>query len=139
MYAIADRKGPTVPYLTIQSESFHWKTNLDQLSNMFKVESRHDVSLMAYIRQTAHNDISDFSFVASSWKKYLRVGGDIDSHLNQVLLFGIVTRFMKKVGFVTSNSVDWEHGQSTAEEDREGHVVYGDLAFEDLYKRMVPI
>ena len=135
MDAIADSEGPTVPYLTIQSESFHWKTNLDQLSNMFKLESRHEASLMAYIRETAHTDISDFSFVTSSWKKYFHVGGDIDSNLNLALVLGIATRFMS--GFVTSNSVIWNHGQCIADEYQAGHVVYGDLAFDYLYKGML--
>ena len=94
MLAVQGVKSPTIPYLTIQSESFHWKSNLDHLIQVYEASTVDKE--FAYIKQTAHNDVSDFSILFKPIFKMIKMAGDIHPLEHQEILHACILSFLKK-------------------------------------------
>ncbi|KAI9193046.1 platelet-activating factor acetylhydrolase, isoform II-domain-containing protein [Polychytrium aggregatum] len=66
----------TVPLLSIQSETFHWRSNITALQAIF--EKANASSLFAVILQTAHQNLSDLPLMFPSLLRKVKMAGSAD-------------------------------------------------------------
>ncbi|KAL2916203.1 hypothetical protein HK105_204294 [Polyrhizophydium stewartii] len=127
----------TVPFLTIQSETFHWRQNLTELSSMFRSSATHPSSRFAYIRGTAHNDPSD---LAGLFPGVLRMGGQVgtgDPLFAQLVNDEWITEFVRT--FMPSCQLALPSFRAYSVDNPVGTpdaVVSGDRAIQDLFARL---
>ncbi|KAJ3044177.1 Platelet-activating factor acetylhydrolase [Rhizophlyctis rosea] len=85
----------TKPFITIQSETFHWRENLDPISRLLSHPSHHPSTKFIVIRNTAHQDFSDFPSLFPFVSRKLGLGGSADPHISLALCDELVMKFLK--------------------------------------------
>ncbi|KAJ3308499.1 Platelet-activating factor acetylhydrolase [Blyttiomyces sp. JEL0837] len=77
MFAVDHTKPITIPILSIQSEFFHWKTNLYPFKEMFNHPSAHPSNIFGVVRNTKHQEVSDLPALAPHLMKTIKISGGV--------------------------------------------------------------
>lgn len=94
---------------------------------MFSDSSTHTESVFSYIKETAHNELSDFSFVARSMLRMAKQGGTINPKIyHKVVLDSCYNFLHSKIPCIArADPVE-----------SSDYFVAGRKAFDDLYSRI---
>ncbi|KAL5039432.1 hypothetical protein RTP6_006592 [Batrachochytrium dendrobatidis] len=144
----------TVPYLSIQSETFHWKTNLDQMRSMMGLVPysnttdstaastvlttstlQHPHTRFGYIRHTAHNNPSDFSGLFPTVIQWAGQAGSADAlrvyRINDDWMCEFIATIYEQMELKLPRSAEYKIGQ-----EQDEMIAVGDQAWNDLYSRL---
>ncbi|KAI8908502.1 platelet-activating factor acetylhydrolase [Gorgonomyces haynaldii] len=123
MHAVKEVAGPEIPYLNMQSEKFHWRENLQDIKNL---HSRSKNAKFGFIRDTAHQDLSDFPLIYPSVIKRTGQSGDLDPKTAHLVYDTVITEYLSQ--FVKLAP------QQTQQVD--AHRVFGDEAMDYLFQNL---
>ncbi|KAI8927310.1 platelet-activating factor acetylhydrolase, isoform II-domain-containing protein [Entophlyctis helioformis] len=103
MFPLLHLNRVTVPHLTIQSETFHWRDNINELSQMLKSANANPNNRVGMIKNTAHNDFSDFSGLFPSTLRRVGQTGKGDPLVCQLINDEWMTEFFRT--FLTTSQL----------------------------------
>ncbi|KAL2916202.1 hypothetical protein HK105_204293 [Polyrhizophydium stewartii] len=84
----------TVPFLTIQSETFHWRQNLEEILAMLRSDATHSSSRFGHVKGTAHSDCCDFATLYTKMTRRMRQAGGGDPYHSQLVLDEWITEYL---------------------------------------------
>ncbi|KAJ3070816.1 Platelet-activating factor acetylhydrolase [Podochytrium sp. JEL0797] len=97
MYAVRNSQPITTPLLSIQSEHFHWTSNLSSLRTLWNAPTASPLNQFAVIPNTQHNAISDFSMLFPQSMRWIVQGGYVSSDALLQTYDGLEMRFLNGV------------------------------------------
>ncbi|KAJ3033977.1 Platelet-activating factor acetylhydrolase, partial [Rhizophlyctis rosea] len=95
MFAVATDIDITKPFITIQSETFHWRENLDPIKKLLHSPHKNPATTFTIVRNTAHQDFSDFPYLFPTLSRRLKLGGSTDPHISLALYDEMIVKFLK--------------------------------------------
>jgi platelet-activating factor acetylhydrolase len=129
MFAVPPNSVLKIPTLNVQSHIFHWKKNLDAIKEMESHADAHPESQFALIKDTKHNDFSDFSMAFTRVLTFAKQAGPADPIETHAIQDEIAMEFLSKyIQFPVKHEKD-----PSVNVER---VVYGQEAFQELYAKL---
>ena len=122
MYAVDKSAKISIPLLNLQSHRFHWKTNLDQMKQITKENDPY--YRFAYIKETRHQDASDFTLLYPKLMAWAKNGGENPEEIHD-LQNNLINSFIGNYLQIPSQKLE------PIESDR---IIFGDKAFKELYE-----
>ena len=117
-----------VPVLNLQSETFHWQTNLTSLETFHR--SKLSNSPFMVIKSTAHQDFSDFPILFPRITRKMGLSGDSDPSVSFRVWSSRVLEFLNQ-----RLDLGWQVGRA---DESNNQVLLEDEAFQHLRDRIVP-
>ncbi|KAJ3313192.1 Platelet-activating factor acetylhydrolase [Boothiomyces sp. JEL0838] len=121
MHAVNPEAEIHIPHMNLQSHVFHWKSNLDAVQRLVE-RSKKAETKVAYIKDTKHNDASDFGLLYPKIMSMAKQCGSnpVEAHkIQDSLIYGFIQKYLQVPVKI----------QEAAHE----RVVFDETAFEDLY------
>lgn len=125
MFSVSHHAIAGIPILNMQSNFFHWNENLDAIKSMMQDEITHKSSVFGYIKETRHQDCSDFGLFFGWLMSVTKKIGLTKPATTHLVLDSVIQKFLSSFVLPTSPTFD------TAD-----YAVYGDQAYLDLYASM---
>ncbi|KAJ3006770.1 Platelet-activating factor acetylhydrolase [Thoreauomyces humboldtii] len=154
MHAVDATLHPSVPFMSVQSHHFQWKANLDPLAAFFHRPSSstssspsssstttavttaaRETSRFGVLKDTAHQDVSDFPALFPSLMRKIKLGGEMDPTKSLELVHRWHMQFLKEtVGERVEIEMKTHPGfEKVPSVERPEAVVEGEDAFDLLY------
>ncbi|KAJ3415499.1 hypothetical protein HDV05_004701 [Chytridiales sp. JEL 0842] len=130
-----------VPMLSIQSETFHWKPNLDKLKATFQTTTSHPLNSFHMVRRSNHPDVTDYPTIFSE-KMYRMIQKTGKQGLSHQEIMGVYDTLIAKFLMKVLEDDEWRglkrklipiHMDNFLEVG-EADVLSGDEAWEELYR-----
>ncbi|TPX63314.1 1-alkyl-2-acetylglycerophosphocholine esterase [Spizellomyces sp. 'palustris'] len=132
MHAVSDAHHVGKPFISVQSENFQWKTNLDPLADLFSHTESSSKSRFGVLRGTAHQDVSDFPALFPGLMKRIKLSGAGDPIRALQLYHEWHLQFLKEELETEVPFGDYP-GFEKESKDRPKEIVEGKEAFDMLY------
>ncbi|TPX59830.1 1-alkyl-2-acetylglycerophosphocholine esterase [Powellomyces hirtus] len=95
MHAVDGSLPVSTPFISIQSESFQWKANLDPLRSFFSHRECAATSRFGVLKGTAHQDVSDFPVLFPGLMLRIKLRGTADPAKSLELYHAWHMQFLK--------------------------------------------
>ncbi|KAJ3079124.1 Platelet-activating factor acetylhydrolase, partial [Rhizoclosmatium hyalinum] len=131
MYPIRDFSGISTPMLSIQCERFHWRKNLDDILKIWNNPASSPLNQFAVVKDTKHNDVSDFILVLPRLMGKFLQSGERDLESVYDLYDRVIISYLQQL---------WRlDDESLLKVDVESLTGCGDVSFGDeAFKLLLP-
>ncbi|KAJ1546384.1 Platelet-activating factor acetylhydrolase, partial [Nowakowskiella sp. JEL0078] len=104
LYVYDSSKPIKIPIMYLNSETFHWRVNSQDLLKIFKNSESSSENVIGMIRGTAHQDFSDLPVLVPWLMRKLKLGGTSDFTESLLIITRMSIEFIRS--YVSDVSVD---------------------------------